>query len=111
MTRNPRTLPQLWEQGGSDLPAHATSPDPGNGSARGQSDQMSHCVTLVGFAEIVGLSEKTMRRLLAANLLPGADLIVGGSQRRWTRRTVEAWLRTRPRLPGRGGKRGGRDAV
>jgi excisionase family DNA binding protein len=85
-------------------PPQAASPDRSSASPPTSSDQMSHCVTLVGFAEIVGLGEKTMRRLLAANLLPPADLIVGGNQRRWTRQTVEAWLRTKPRLPGRGGK-------
>jgi hypothetical protein len=107
MTHPSRKPPQLWEPRGDNPHDHAANRDPAHGSAVKSSDQLSlACFDLTGFAEVLGLSCRTMTRLLAANLLPAPDLTIGKNQRRWTQRTVEAWLRTRPRFPGRGRKRG-----
>jgi hypothetical protein len=53
----------------------------------------------------LSLSRRTGNRLLAAGLLPPPDLMVG-NKRIWLRSTIETWLRSKPRLPGRGGKGG-----
>jgi hypothetical protein len=102
---DPRAHPILrtWEGRGQGPPARATNRDPAHGSGDAAKDEMSQgCLDLTGFAEFLGLSYRTMTRLLAANLLPAADLVISGNQRRWMRRTIEVWLKSRPRLPGRG---------
>jgi hypothetical protein len=53
-------------------------------------------------AHYLRFSTRTLNRLMAAGSLPPPDLVIGKSPR-WSPRTVEKWLRSRPRLPGRKG--------
>ena len=47
------------------------------------------------------ISTRTWDRAAAAGLTPVPDLICGSSPR-WSPQTIEKWLRSKPRLPGRG---------
>ena len=61
------------------------------------------CFDKPSLARYLKLSVRTLDRLAARGVLPPADLVVGRSSR-WSPSTIERWLRTRPRLPGRGGR-------
>ena len=63
------------------------------------------CRDKQGFAKFLGLSVRSLDRANAMGLLPAPDLVVGRSPR-WSPQTIERWLKTRPRLPGRGGRHG-----
>jgi hypothetical protein len=53
----------------------------------------------------LSISTKTWDRSAAQGLTPAPDYHVGKSPR-WLATTIERWLKTRPKLPGRGGKGG-----
>jgi hypothetical protein len=55
-------------------------------------------------AHYLGLSIRSLDRAAAMGLLPAPDLVVGRSPR-WSPETITRWLKTRPRLQGRGGRR------
>jgi predicted DNA-binding transcriptional regulator AlpA len=59
------------------------------------------CFDKQGLARFLGLSVRSLDRANAMGLLPCPDLVCGRSPR-WSPSTIEKWLRTRPRLPGRG---------
>ena len=63
------------------------------------------CYTKRTLARFLDISTRSLDRAIAAGLLPTPDLTVGSSPR-WSPSTIERWLRSHPRLPGRG-KRGG----
>jgi hypothetical protein len=61
----------------------------------------SCCLDKRGLARYLGLSVRSVDRANALGLLPAPDLVVRRSPR-WSPETISRWLRTRPRLPGRG---------
>lgn len=63
-------------------------------------DQTDRCFDKARLARFLGLSVRSLDRANAAGLLPCPDLICGRSPR-WSPSTIERWLRTKPRLPGR----------
>jgi hypothetical protein len=107
---DPGTSPILpvWAIRGQSAHNLAPSPDPTERSADHasvvQSDEaaVARCYTKKTLAQFLELSVKSLDRANALGLLPCPDLIVGRSPR-WSPSTVEKWLRTRPRLPGRKG--------
>ena len=58
------------------------------------------CYSKSDLARFLGISIRSVDRANAAGLLPAADLVVGRSPR-WSPQTIERWLRSKPRLPGR----------
>ncbi len=54
---------------------------------------------------LIQISERSWSRAAAAGLTPPPDLVVG-REARWSPDTIKKWLRTHPKLPGRGGRRG-----
>jgi hypothetical protein len=81
------------------IPAAA---DPGPFPAADPGDPAPvRCFTKRSLADYLGLSVRSLDRAAAAGLLPPADLFVGRSPR-YSPETISKWLRTRPRLPGRG---------
>ncbi len=63
---------------------------------------VTRCFTKQTLARYLGLSVRSLDRANALGLLPCPDLIVGRSPR-WSPQTIERWLRSKPRLPGRKG--------
>jgi len=53
------------------------------------------------FALRLGISIRSLDRAIAAGVIPEPDLKVGKSPR-WSEQTIQAFLLTKPRLPGRG---------
>ena len=103
--------PRLWVGRGQANGDPRRSPDSAAGTddrpSATESDEaaVATCYTKRTLARFLGVSVRTLARAAAVGLLPQPDLVVGNSPR-WTPATVEKWLRTHPRLPGRG-KRGG----
>jgi hypothetical protein len=62
---------------------------------------VARCYTKRTLAGYLGLSVRSLDRANALGLLPCPDLVIGSSPR-WSPATIEKWLRTCPRLPGRG---------
>ena len=60
------------------------------------------CFTTRTVCERLGISVRSWTRAAALGLTPEPDLVVGRSSR-WSPSTIERWLRTKPRLPGRTG--------
>ncbi len=60
------------------------------------------CFTWKTLAEHLNTSVRTLTRANAMGLLPCPDLVCGRSPR-WSPSSIERWLRTKPRLPGRKG--------
>ena len=67
-------------------------------------EAVSVCFNKQRLARFLGLSVRSIDRANTAGLLPCPDLICGRSPR-WNPSTIEKWMRTKPRLPGRGGCR------
>jgi hypothetical protein len=65
------------------------------------------CFTKKSLCEWLSISTRSWDRLAAQGMVPAPDLVVGSSAR-WSRDTITRWLRSKPRLPGRG-KRGHHD--
>jgi hypothetical protein len=80
------------------MPAPPILPADG-GAGDGPSPPMT-CYTKRTLAKYLCTSVRSLDRAAAEGLLPEPDLIAGRSPR-WTPATIEAWLRNRPRLPGR----------
>jgi len=105
--------PKLWAGCGQATAEHSASPHANEGSADHASVALSDeaavpcCFTKRTLAQYLGLSVRSLDRAAALGLLPCPDLVVGRSPR-WSPETIERWLRTRPRLPGRGK---GRDSL
>jgi hypothetical protein len=71
-------------------------------TASSPTDVSDTCFYFDGLAAFLNLSRRTLSRLVAGGLLPPADLTLKGrNQRRWMRTTIETWLKSRPKLPGR----------
>jgi hypothetical protein len=64
------------------------------------------CFDKRSLARYLDISVRSWDRATAMSLTPAPDLVVG-NRSRWTPQTIEKWLRTHPRLPGRRG--GGHD--
>jgi len=100
--------PQLWAVCGQAGGDHSASPHANEGSADLTSVALTdeaavvRCFTKQTLARYLGLSVRSLDRANAVGLLPCPDLVVGRSPR-WSPDTVQRWLRTRPRLPGRKG--------
>ena len=60
------------------------------------------CFTTRTLCEWLGISVRSWTRAAAMGLTPAPDLVVGRSPR-WSPSTIQRWLRTKPRLPGRKG--------
>jgi hypothetical protein len=63
---------------------------------------VSRCFTKKTLCDWLNISTRSWDRATAIGLTPAPDLMVGSSPR-WTPATIERWLRTHPRLPGRKG--------
>ncbi len=59
------------------------------------------CFTKRSLSAFLGISTRSWDRAVAMGLTPPPDLLCGSSPR-WSPATIEKWLRSRPRLPGRG---------
>jgi len=100
--------PRLRAVCGQSAPAPVSSRDPATTSADPPSDVMTDgppakCMGKSELARYLGISVRTLDRATAERLTPPPDLVVGRSPR-WSPETVTRWLKTRPRLPGRGGR-------
>ncbi len=62
-----------------------------------------HCLDKRGLGRFLGISIRSLDRANAAGLLPAPDMHLGRSPR-WSQKTIERWLKARPKLPGRGGR-------
>jgi hypothetical protein len=60
----------------------------------------TRCLDKQGLANYLAISVRSLDRANAMGLLPPPDLMISRSPR-WSPSTVEKFLRTRPRLPGR----------
>ncbi len=100
--------PQLWAVRGQAAGEHSASPNANEGSADHASVTLTdeaataRCFTKKTLADHLMMSVRSLDRANALGLLPCPDLVVGRSPR-WSPDTVQRWLRTRPRLPGRNG--------
>ena len=63
------------------------------------------CFDKNGLARFLQISIRSIDRARALGLLPAPDLTVS-NRPRWSPSTIQRWLRTKPRLPGRGGHHG-----
>jgi hypothetical protein len=101
---------RLWEPGGNPSHAPAPSPAPSATSAfsssvsESEGDAVRTCYTKRALAQYLHLSTRTLDRSRAFGLVPEPDLVVGRSPR-WSPETIARWLKTRPKLPGRGKRR------
>jgi hypothetical protein len=92
--------PRLWESRGNGLSPQAECPDPPATSSKQPKDQMTdRMFDKAGLAAYLHMSYRTLDR--CAGVLPPADLTIGSRSPRWLPSTIERWLRTKPRLPGR----------
>jgi hypothetical protein len=98
--------PKVWEPPGNGPTSLATSPDSPAISRKPATDHKTDgMLDKARLAAYLGLSYRSLDRCLAVGVLPAPDLTIGRSPR-WLATTIEKWLKSRPRLPGRG--RGGR---
>jgi predicted DNA-binding transcriptional regulator AlpA len=95
--------PQLWEGCDKDTPVTAKRPEQPSITLTDE-EAVAVCFTKKTVCEFLSISTRTWDRLAAQGMVPAPDLIVGSSAR-WSRDTITRWLRSKPRLPGRG-KRG-----
>lgn len=68
-------------------------------------EPLARCLGKAELARYLGISVRSLDRAIAAGLLPRPDLTIGRSLR-WSPETIHRFLKTRPRLPGRGGRHG-----
>jgi hypothetical protein len=107
MTSATRKNNPAWATCGQTHDSPAVIPHPSAGSVEaasvGQTDEapVARCLTKRALCQWLGVSTRTWDRATAERLTPAPDLIVGRSPR-WSPATIERWLRTHPRLPGRG---------
>jgi hypothetical protein len=80
-----------------EAPAGSTEPPPVSMT----DDQTVACFTTRTLCRHLGISLRSWTRA-ALGLTPAPDLVVGRSPR-WSPCTVERWLRSKPRFPGRKG--------
>jgi hypothetical protein len=109
---NAHSIIRVWATGGSDSRDSATSSNPPDRSATPSTDTVTDdalaCLTKRKLAELLLISVRSLDRAIAEGVVPQPDLWIGPSPR-WTGCTISRWLRTRPKLPGRGkGVRRGR---
>jgi hypothetical protein len=112
MTRKPyRIVSQsapAWEPGGNPSRAPAPSPAPpatlADVPSESDSDEAAvrACFTTRTLCQWLGISIRSWTRAAALGLTPAPDLVVGRSPR-WSPSTIKRWLKTHPKLPGRGG--------
>ncbi len=107
-TTTPRENARSWAMRGQAGGDHSASPHVNEGSAGRASAALTDeaavkpCYTKKTLAQLCVISIRSLDRANALGLLPCPDLVVGRSPR-WSPDTIERWLRTRPRLPGRRG--------
>jgi len=108
--RDPRAhqIVPLWATSGQAPPSSDVSLSLLDGSSGPPGEQLSDeaavavCLDKNRLARFLGISVRTLDRANAMGLLPCPDLTVGRSPR-WSPQTIQRWLKTRPRLPGRKG--------
>jgi len=64
-----------------------------------------HCLSKSELARFLGISTRSLDRINAEGWLPAPDFVLGRSPR-WSPWTVRKWLRSKPKLRGRGGRHG-----
>jgi hypothetical protein len=103
-------IPRLRAIGGQSAHAPVPGQEPAATSVDPPSEQMTdgsalaRCFDKTRLAAYLGISVRTWDRATAAGETPPPDLLVGGRSARWSPETIGRWLKTRPRLPGRGGR-------
>jgi hypothetical protein len=104
----PLKMIPAWEGCGKSANPNDATQAPSNGSANplsvSESDEAAvrACYVKRTLAQYLTVSIRTLDRAAAMGLLPCPDMVVGRSPR-WSLQTIERWLKTRPKLPGRGG--------
>ena len=105
----PRRAPILssWATRGNASHDPAASPEASTLSINSNPahEAVAVCFDKAGLARFLGLSVRSLDRANAMGLLPCPDLVCGRSPR-WSPSTIAKWLKTRPKLPGRGGHHG-----
>jgi hypothetical protein len=101
-----------WAGGGK--PPHDPAPSPNKPAPSADVNPVHEteltavavCFTTRTLCEWLGISIRSWTRAAAMGLTPAPDLVMGRSPR-WSPSTIQRWLRSKPRLPGRvGGHRG-----
>jgi hypothetical protein len=100
------TLPKGgWGGKGLHSPLPAATPPNAASDDETKAPFPDRCFTRKSLCEWLSISLRTFDRLAAQGLLPQACFYVSG-RARWRPSVVEKWLRTRPKLSGRGRKEG-----
>jgi hypothetical protein len=104
-----RQILRAWASCGKSHNSSAPSPDPATTSPAPSTVQVTDdalaCLTKRKLAALLMISVRSLDRSIAEGVIPSPDLWIGPSPR-WTERTISRWLKTRPKLPGRGRKGG-----
>jgi len=100
----PNSRPLWAMRGQSPLDPAATSPPAITSSEANPVHETDLAVyfTRRTLCQRLQISERSWSRAAALGLTPEPDIQIGPSAR-WSRSTIERWLRTKPRLPGRKG--------
>lgn len=96
-----------WDARDQGERSQSTIPVPAYTSAKSNPVQITgeapaRCFSKSTLARFLGLSVRSLDRAKAMGVMPPPDLVVGRSPR-WSPETIQRWLRSKPRLPGRGG--------
>jgi hypothetical protein len=97
---------RVWEGQGQDSRAPTTNPQPPDASGdlasdKASEDPMSRCFTKRSFSAFMQWSERTTDRLIASGAMPRPDCWIN-DRPRWLPSTIERWLKSKPKLRGRG---------
>jgi hypothetical protein len=101
--------PQLWEGRGQAPDDQALTRDAAPRSANRDSVKATGdaeapvCFTVQSLCRHLSISTRSWTRAAALGLTPRPDLVVGRSAR-WSPSTIDRWLKSQPKLPGRGGR-------
>ena len=98
LSREGRGQPSRGPTASLNIPAPSINSNP----AHETDEAVAVCFTTRTLCEWLGISIRSWTRAAALGLTPAPDLVVGRSPR-WSPQTIERWLKTRPKLPGRGG--------
>jgi hypothetical protein len=103
--QNAPTILSPWEHRGQSGGISSASPVNTATSAELPSEHASDaCFDKASLARFLDISYRSLDRAWAARALPEPDFWFGRSPR-WLPESIRRWLKTRPRLPGRGGRR------
>jgi|SRR5208337_515313 len=99
----PATVPE-WSGRGKAFLDPAASPIPPPIPAGPCSDATTDPVfyTRKTLCRLIQVSERTWSRAAAQGLTPQPDILIG-REARWSPSTIQRWLRSKPRFPGRRG--------